>query len=36
VTTAGNYNIWDIKNNAGAILIRILESIDSINMETTD
>jgi len=36
VTTAGNYNIWDIKNNAGAILKRILESIDLTNIETRE
>ncbi len=28
VTTAGNYNIWDIKNNAGAILEKIYTSFN--------
>ena len=36
VTTAGNYNNWDIKNNASVILKRILESIDLTNIETTE
>ncbi len=36
VTTAGNYNIWDIKYNAAAIFKRIQESIVVTNSEITE
>ena len=29
VTTAGNYNMWDIENNAGAVLEKIYTSFNS-------